>query len=81
MTDLPIRAEAVKAALIAQARSGGPQEKRMRAAIAEFCRVEGLTVERMDFDDPQALPSPTGHSWRQRLVGKWHSTAGDSDDS
>jgi hypothetical protein len=65
MPDLPIRPEAIEAATTAYVNESGGKEARMSAALAEFCRVEGLTVARQPSETP-GLPD------EQRPVGKWH---------
>ncbi len=66
VTDLPIRAEAVEAAITAfgahlPSMDTGGFRGTMRAAIAAFCEAEGLTVEKSVVVNPR----------QRRLVGKW----------
>jgi hypothetical protein len=51
---------------------GWPREKAIEfqcAAIAAFCKAEGLTMEQRRFYKRESIPTPNP---QQRLVGKWH---------
>lgn len=70
MTDLPIRPEALEAATDAYdvASREAPLPHGIEAALAEFCRAEGLMVETRG-ERPEGRHFPPKQ--RQRLVGKW----------
>lgn len=64
MPELPIRPEALDAAAKAFTRDYGTHHDHTRAAIAAFCKAEGLTVEVF----PRGAHSLVDE---QRLVGPW----------